>query len=261
MTANKRNKPRARSHPKSVALQAQKRAEQLTQEFSSKRKAGTLPVPVDEPAPRPKRDRVPPKPITDELIERLVKRDLHRQEHLIALAEQNNLQARWSHKQGTPETHERLSKRPSRQHQSPLVRMFRLGKIEIDDLVAAEQIAQVVEMIESGVSVRTSKFEDMVDCAGSAHNPLVEGLMRIRAEVAYTEWRERLHHPKRMVIDMIVSDVPFVQQAHRYGMQWRTARKRLISALRIWRECLERAVKSVDIDDIQAVYRRMGERF
>jgi hypothetical protein len=41
-------------------------------------------------------------------------------------------------------------------------------------------------------------------------------------------------------------------------MQWRTARKRLITALRMWPEMAAAARRDVDREDVEAVYARLG---
>jgi hypothetical protein len=41
-------------------------------------------------------------------------------------------------------------------------------------------------------------------------------------------------------------------------MQWRTARKRLITALRMWPEMASAARRDVEREDVEAVYARLG---
>jgi hypothetical protein len=264
MGGNKRNSRRARSEISKDALACAKRAAAKLTAERQRDAAVKVPavLPVDDPiVTKPARDRLPSKPVTDELMEKLVKRQIERERAADEFLRLVELQARWSHKQGTPETHERVESVPPRRRQSPLVRMYQLGKIDADDLAAAQEISHVIEMIERDVSVRGMTLDDRVDCNGAGHNVLVEGLRRIRAEVAYHEWRKIIPTPKRMIIDMIVSDVSYVRQAKRYGMRWETARKRLISALRIWHECHAKATKLIDRDDVEAVYQRLGEQF
>jgi hypothetical protein len=61
-----------------------------------------------------------------------------------------------------------------------------------------------------------------------------------------------------MVLDMILTNQSFVRLAHAHGMQWRTARKRLITALRLWPEMAAAARRDVDREDVEAVYARLG---
>ncbi len=167
--------------------------------------------------------------------------------------------ARWRHKnEGTPETHEKANALPERRRQSPLHRMERLGKISADERAAAEEIAGVAERIRRAGSIRSASLETRIDFANSGRDQLVESLGRIRLEVAYRAWREAIPQPRAMVLDMIMTNQSFVQLARAHGMQWRTARKRLITALRMWPEMAATARRDVDREDVEAVYARLG---
>lgn len=165
----------------------------------------------------------------------------------------------WSHKQGTPETLEAIEATPSRRRQWPIQRMFELGKISPEEKLAAEEIAGIVEMIERSVSVGCASLEARVDFSGSARDQLVESLGRVRLEVAYRAWRSQIPNPRRMIIDMILTNTPYVRLAGSYGMHWRTARKRLVSALRLWGEVRMVTRAQVDREAVQVVYARLGE--
>ncbi|HEX7694601.1 MAG TPA: hypothetical protein VF409_08930 [Sphingomonas sp.] len=167
--------------------------------------------------------------------------------------------ARWRHKNdGTPETHEKIAALPDRRRQSPLYRMERLGKISADERAAAEQIAGVIERIGRAAAIRSVSLETRVDHAGSGRDHLVESLARVRLEVAYRAWRDAIPEPKAMVLDMVTSNRSFVEQARKYGLQWRTARKRLIAALRLWPSMMAAARREVERDDVDEIYRRIG---
>ena len=167
--------------------------------------------------------------------------------------------ARWRHKNdGTPETHEKANALPERRRQSPLHRMERLGKISTDERVAAEEIAGVVERIGRSGAIRSVSLEARIDYANSARDQLVESLGRVRMEVAYRAWRQAIPGPKAMVLDMILTNQSFVRLARKHGMQWRTARKRLITALRLWSEMAAAARRDVDREDVEAAYARLG---
>ena len=167
--------------------------------------------------------------------------------------------SRWRHKnEGTPETHEKANALPERRRQSPLHRMERLGKISADERAAAEEIAGVAERIRRAGSIRSASLETRIDFANSGRDQLVESLGRIRLEVAYRAWREAIPQPRAMVLDMIMTNQSFVQLARAHGMQWRTARKRLITALRMWPEMAATARRDVDREDVEAVYARLG---
>lgn len=184
-------------------------------------------------------------------------------EKAISDAKRAALAKRWSHKnEGTPETHERFNAQPDRVRRvagSPLHRMEALGTITSDERAAAEEIASIVEMIERSVSIRSASLEARVDNSGSARDALIESLGRIRLEVAYRAWRQAIPQPRRMILDMILTNVPYVRLAKSYRMHWRTARKRLITALRMWPEFRMLARHSVDEADVQEVYARLGD--
>ncbi len=160
----------------------------------------------------------------------------------------------WAHKnEGTPQTHARAAKL----RQSAISRMVKLGKLSVDDFANAVEIAEVVEMLESGVAMRTATLE-RVDCSGSGRDALVEGLRRVRAEVAYTLWRDAIPTPKRMILDMICAqNVTYVALAASYGMHWRTARKRLVRALRAWPAAKDAARQSVSRDDLNEIHAQL----
>ena len=166
---------------------------------------------------------------------------------------------RYGHRRGTPETLAKHEAIPARQREGALARMAMLGKVTIDELAAAQEIIDIAEMIERGVSVRSASLEARVDGSGSGRDVLVEGLGRIRAEVAYTAWRQHIPMPRAMILDMIVRDKPYVAAARAYNLNYRTARKRLISSLRLWMELKDAAYRDVTDDAVQAVYARLGE--
>ena len=170
--------------------------------------------------------------------------------------ERERLTKRWSHKnEGTPETHERASK----VRQSPIHRMHALGKITNDQLLAAQEIAGVVEMIERGVSVKSASLEARVDCSNSARDGLIESLGRIRLEVTYRAWRQAIPMPRRMIIDILTSTASYVRIAAKHGLAWRTARRRLVTALDMWLDYRELVRDTIDERDVAARYARLGE--
>jgi len=174
-------------------------------------------------------------------------------------ARREALAEKWRPWEGTPETNERIAQVPEHRRQSPLARMARLGKITADELADANEIASIVEMIERGVSVRSASLEARVDFAGSGRDALVESLGRIRMEIAYTAWRKAIPDPKRMIIDMLTGNVGYVDLARIHGMHWRTARKKLMTAIRIWPRFKYEARQSVDAETVQETYSRLGE--
>ena len=171
----------------------------------------------------------------------------------------NRLKVKWAPWEGTPETNEAIARVPSHRRQSALARMAALGKITADDLAAAHEIAGVVEMIERGAAVCGASMEARVDYAGSGRDALIESLGRIRTEVAYRLWRDRIPMPKAMILDMIVRDSSYVRTAPRYGLHWQTARRRLINALGMWSSCKIDARHAVGNEQVIEIYQRLGE--
>ncbi len=188
-----------------------------------------------------------------------VKREQARSRQAAAEKRRDALVAKWRPWEGTPETNERIASTPSHRREWPLDRMARLGTIDADELAAAEEIAQVIEAIERSVSVRSGSLEARVDCSGSARDALVESLGRIRLEVTYREWREKIPVPRRMILDMLTTNVPYNRLAKRHRLHWRTARKRLISALRLWISLRADARRVVDREAVEDAYARLGE--
>jgi hypothetical protein len=167
---------------------------------------------------------------------------------------------RWSHKnEGTAETHEHFNSIPSRRRDWPLARMARLGKITADELAAAHEIASIVEIFHRSGAVGCASMEARVDYAGSAKDALIETLGRIRMELAYRGWREAIPEPKSMILDMIMLNVPYVVLAKQHRLHWRTARKRLMTALRLWPTFKILAKHEVAEADVFEVYQRIGE--
>lgn len=241
---------------------AVKAALRATLEALEKRQAPVSAFADPEPEQPPKPDRKPQREISDEefakLAGRLEKRETNRQIEARSRVEVAALNARWSHKQGTPETLERIESVPSRRRQSPLMRMYQNGKISLEELAAAEQIADVIEMRERAVAPKTAMLEARVDCSGAGKDVLVEGLRRIRYEVAFSIWRDKIPVPKRMIMDMIQTNQSYTQQAQKYGLNWRTARKRLLTSLQLWIQLIEETQKNVSVRDVYEIYDKIG---
>ena len=138
-------------------------------------------------------------------------------------------------------------------------RMLSLGTISRDEHQAAEQILRVFEIIERDVSIGSVSLEARVDYSGSANDYLAETLGRIRAEYTYAAWRNKLVKPPGLVIDMITTNQSYVGIARRYRLDWKTARKRLLTALRLWNSLWIAAKQEVTADDVNEIYLKIGE--
>lgn len=205
-----------------------------------------------------KPERKPQRDVTDELVSRLERRWEAERTREAGKQIHDDLQARWSHKQGAPETLDRIEAIPRRQRQTPLLRMYKSGKVSVEELAAAEQICDVIEMIQRAVAPKTARLEARVDCEGAAKDVLVEGLRRIRLEHAYSIWRDKIPEPKHLILEMIQTNLPYTQQARKFGINWRTARKRLISSLQLWIAVLEDVHKNVSAKHVHEIYDKIG---
>ncbi len=161
-------------------------------------------------------------------------------------------QDRWSHKnEGTPQTHEHAS----RVNQGALARMFMSGAITADQLAWAVEIGEAAESIERDVAVRIVSYEPRIDRAGSARDVLVEGIKRVRREVAYSWWRTRIPSPQRAVLDMLVGEPKaFSSVARQYRIHKRKARRILIDAIDMWPEAQDYAAGEVDAASLAAAH-------
>lgn len=162
---------------------------------------------------------------------------------------------RWKHKnEGTPETHERASKR----NQGALVQLYKHGTIDADQLAAAVEIATIVERIGRDVAVKTASLETRVDVTRLGDGSFFERLGQVRREVAYTRWRAEVRGPLGAVLDMIVGEpVGFTIVARRYRMHNRRARQLLIDALDLWPRILGNVCKEVDEKSLNTAHARL----
>lgn len=159
---------------------------------------------------------------------------------------------------GTPETHERIAQ----QREGALRRLYLSGAIDAEQLNSAVEIAAVSERIGADVGIRTASLETRIDNPGWRAEPVfVEGLTRVRHEVAYTRWRWLVSRmgPLNAVLDMIVGEpIGFTVAAKRYGMHNRRAKRLLIDALDLWPDILDQVWQSLDRDTINQAHKRLG---
>lgn len=163
-----------------------------------------------------------------------------------ALAEQS-LAAKWSHKQGTPETLEHASTT----HQGALAQLHQNGTIDAEQLEWAAQIANVHRSIEADVTVSVASLEARVD--QSRRIDLAgESVRRVRLHHAYTIWRDGLPAPKRLVLDMLVGEpIGYTVAAKRYGVHNRRAKRALIDAIDRWPVCVSLAYRIISDTDVE----------
>lgn len=136
----------------------------------------------------------------------------------------------WSHKQGTPETHERAA----RSQQGSLARLYRSGAIDGQQLDSAAAIAAIAERIAADVNVRTASLETRVDRTRTGDDHFFESLGRVRAEIAYTRWRAQAPGPIAALLELIVEDRGIAAVAQRHRIHHRKLRRLLLAALDLW---------------------------
>ncbi len=139
----------------------------------------------------------------------------------------------WSHKQGTPETHEHLHQ--AQQRPGSLARLYASQAIDKDQLAAADQIAETYRAITADVSVRTASLEARVDACrhGKAED---EQIGRVHADLAYSWWRSAVGTNGDALLAVIVHDVGLTIVARKRGMSMPRARRMLTEALDLWRK-------------------------
>lgn len=145
-----------------------------------------------------------------------------------------------------------------RKSTSGLYRMWEKGSITAEQLDASTDIALVAERIERAVSIRCASLEARVDNSGSARDILAERLNHVRAEATYTRWRNRLPTPKRMILDMVLTDRDLFITARVYSMGWPKARRLLIRALDNWIDIKAKVWKDIDERDVTPIHLKLG---
>lgn len=155
------------------------------------------------------------------------------------------LREAWSHKQGTPETHERHAEAERRP--GSLARLHLSKVIDDDQLAWSQEIAATAATLGADVNVGIGRYEPRIDEGRHRVDDIAESVGRVRREMAYARWRRMLPMPKRLVLSMIIGDaISFTVAASRHGVHHRRAKRLLIDAIDRWPECLDWAYKRVD---------------
>ncbi len=179
-------------------------------------------------------------------------------EHAARDLRRETLLDRWGHKRGTPETYEQISYVAEGNRQSGIDRLHESGQISNEQHGAAMDICYIAESIERAVSIRSGNIEARVDCQAGDRDQLIESLTRIRLEMTYSNWRDRLPMPRRMVIDMVTNTQSLVNTARSYGVPWRKARGRLIDALDRWIDIREMIWRTIDEQNVMPIHFKLG---
>ncbi|MEG3089601.1 hypothetical protein [Sphingomonas sp. PB4P5] len=160
-----------------------------------------------------------------------------------------SIAARWSHKQGTPETLEHAA----RTHDGALAQLHANGTIDAEQLEWAAQIANVHRSIEADVAVKVASFEARVD-QSTRGGAVGERIHRVRMHHAYGIWREMLPAPRALVLDMIVGDaIGYTVAATRYRVNKRKSKRLLLEAIGRWPMCVAAAFSAIDQGMVDAM--------
>jgi hypothetical protein len=125
-----------------------------------------------------------------------------------------------------------------------MARLCTAGHIDADQLAAAISIRMVHDRIGRDVAIGTMSMETRVDQSRSGDGTFFEKLGAVRAEVAYTRWRQALDRPAP-VLALIVEDHACREVARRHHMRDASLRRMLTMALDLWFEILGRVRKEV----------------
>jgi len=147
------------------------------------------------------------------------------------IEEQVALREKWSHKQGTAETHENYERQSNRP--GALARLWSTGAITDDQMDAADRIAAVFWKIARDVAVRTASYETRI---AASREGRVEGerLGAVAGELAYSAWRRAVGAHGEALLEVIVHDVPLTIAARGAGMGMARARRVLTTSLDLW---------------------------
>jgi len=169
-----------------------------------------------------------------------------------ALAKRNAIvREQFGGKEGTPET---LFK-ASRAREGNIAALFMSGKIDQEQLGWAEEIYRAYEIIASDVTIRNVSYEPRIDNQASARDVLVEGIGRVRREVAYTYWRSNIPQPYAMIMEMLTGErISYSSAALKYKMHKRKSLALLLKAIELWPDAISHAEKSVDAADVAAAH-------
>lgn len=141
------------------------------------------------------------------------------------------LRERWSHKQGTPETHEHIDR--ARRRPGSLARLYESGAIDKDQLAAADQIAEAYRTVTADVAIRTASLETRID--GGSHGRAEQlQLGRVHADMAYSWWRAAVGGCADALLRIIVHDVGLTIVAREARMSMPRARRLLTDGLDLW---------------------------
>lgn len=141
---------------------------------------------------------------------------------------------------------------------NPMLALYERGSITEEQFEASVEIARVAEIIAQAVGMRSASLEARVDNSGSAKDLLIEHIGRVRLEATYSEWRQTLPMPRRMVIDIVVGYTSINVAARRYRMRKPKVTKFVERALGHWVELRSKKDAEIDEQEVAAAHFRAG---
>ncbi|MBU1255107.1 MAG: hypothetical protein KKE69_12070 [Alphaproteobacteria bacterium] len=153
---------------------------------------------------------------------------------------------------GTPET----KAKAAQVRQGSLARLYERGHITIEQLAASQEIRTVGERIGADVAIGTVSLETRVDQSRAIDGTFFERLGAVRAEVAYTRWREEIGRSRKgagPVLAMVVHDEACSAVAKHWNMRDITARALLTSALDRWGDIMGETCSAIEEADLLAM--------
>ncbi len=141
---------------------------------------------------------------------------------------------------------------------NPMLALYERGSITEEQFEASVEIARVAEIIAQAVGMRSASLEARVDNSGSAKDLLIEHIGRVRLEATYSEWRQTLPMPRRMVIDLVTGSVSLTVSSRRYRMRKRKAKVILVDALDRWIGLRSKIESEIEEQEVIAAHFRAG---
>ncbi|MBP6554635.1 MAG: hypothetical protein KA233_03045 [Novosphingobium sp.] len=141
---------------------------------------------------------------------------------------------------------------------NPMLALYERGSITEEQFEASVEIARVAEIIAQAVGTRSASLEARVDNSGSAKDLLIEHIGRVRLEATYSEWRQTLPMPRRMVIDLVTGSVSLTVSSRRYRMRKRKAKVILVDALDRWIGLRSKIESEIEEQEVIAAHFRAG---
>lgn len=145
-----------------------------------------------------------------------------------------------------------------RGHAGSLARLYLDGHLSADQLAAAQEIRLIADRITRDVHIGTMSVETRVDNGGRGSGAFFEKLGAVRAEIAYTRWREELGAAAGAVLAIVVEDRACRATARASGMRDESLRLKLCEALDRWPRVCGTTCRDITPADLLAAQAGLG---